>query len=397
MSIETMNMSFMMKNNQKMTWKMSSDIKQNITKAKRIVVKVGSGVLTRDLGLDLDIIASLARQISAQMDKRREVILVSSGAVASGVKKIGLPKRPDKMPEKQAAAAIGQAGLIHEYEMAFSKHGKHVAQILLTDEDLSNRKRYLNARNTMTTLLDWGVLPIINENDTVAVAEIKFGDNDSLSARVALLLEADLLINLTDIDGLYDKDPRQFSDAQRIRELVSIGKHIEDLAGGAGSLGTGGMLTKIKAARKMIASGIPMIIASGKDPDILDDLFQGKDKGTFFRPKHERLGSRKGWIAFNSKPKGVLYLDNGAAEAVKNRGKSLLPSGITRVQGEFGMGAPVEIKDSENRVIGVGLVNYSSTDIDTIKGLNSRDIEQRLGHKEYDEVVHRDNLALTGE
>ena len=390
MSIEKMN-------NQKMTRKMSSDIKKNIAKAKRIVVKVGSGVLTRDLGLDLDIIASLARQISAQMDKRREVILVSSGAVASGVKKIGLPKRPDKMPEKQAAAAIGQAGLIHEYEMAFSKHGKHVAQILLTDEDLSNRKRYLNARNTMTTLLDWGVLPIINENDTVAVAEIKFGDNDSLSARVALLLEADLLINLTDIDGLYDKDPRQFSDAQRIRELVSIGKHIEDLAGGAGSLGTGGMLTKIKAARKMIASGIPMIIASGKDPDILDDLFQGKDKGTFFRPKHERLGSRKGWIAFNSKPKGVLYLDNGAAEAVKNRGKSLLPSGITRVQGEFGMGAPVEIKDSENRVIGVGLVNYSSTDIDTIKGLNSRDIEQRLGHKEYDEVVHRDNLALTGE
>lgn len=390
MSIEKMN-------NQKMTRKMSSDIKKNIAKAKRIVVKVGSGVLTRDLGLDLDIIASLARQISAQMDKRREVILVSSGAVASGVKKIGLPKRPDKMPEKQAAAAIGQAGLIHEYEMAFSKHGKHVAQILLTDEDLSNRKRYLNARNTMTTLLDWGVLPIINENDTVAVAEIKFGDNDSLSARVALLLEADLLINLTDIDGLYDKDPRQFSDAQRIRELVSIGKHIEDLAGGAGSLGTGGMLTKIKAARKMIASGIPMIIASGKDPAILDDLFQGKDKGTFFRPKHERLGSRKGWIAFNSKPKGVLYLDIGAAEAVKNRGKSLLPSGITRVQGEFGMGAPVEIKDSENRVIGVGLVNYSSTDIDTIKGLNSRDIEQRLGHKEYDEVVHRDNLALTGE
>ncbi|MFA6012791.1 MAG: glutamate 5-kinase [Desulfobacteraceae bacterium] len=390
MSIEKMN-------NQKMTRKMSSDIKKNIAKAKRIVVKVGSGVLTRDLGLDLDIIASLARQISAQMDKRREVILVSSGAVASGVKKIGLPKRPDKMPEKQAAAAIGQAGLIHEYEMAFSKHGKHVAQILLTDEDLSNRKRYLNARNTMSTLLDWGVLPIINENDTVAVAEIKFGDNDSLSARVALLLEADLLINLTDIDGLYDKDPRQFSDAQRIRELVSIGKHIEDLAGGAGSLGTGGMLTKIKAARKMIASGIPMIIASGKDPNILDDLFQGKDKGTFFRPKHERLGSRKGWIAFNSKPKGVLYLDNGAAEAVKNRGKSLLPSGITRVQGEFGMGAPVEIKDSENRVIGVGLVNYSSMDIDTIKGLNSRNIEQSLGHKEYDEVVHRDNLALTGE
>jgi glutamate 5-kinase len=378
--------------------KMNSDIKKNIERARRIVVKVGSGVLTRDLGLDLDIMASLARQISVQMDQKREVILVSSGAVASGVKKIGLPKRPDKMPEKQAAAAIGQAGLIHEYEIAFSRHGKHVAQILLTDEDLSNRKRYLNARNTMGTLLDWGVLPIINENDTVAVAEIKFGDNDSLSARVALLMEADLLINLTDIDGLYDKDPRRFPDAQRIRELGSIGKHIEELAAGVpGALGTGGMLTKIKAARKMIASGIPMIIASGKDPSILTDLFEGKDKGTFFRPKHQRLGSRKSWIAFNSKPKGVLHLDAGAADAVRNKGKSLLSSGISRVTGDFGMGAPVEIRDGEGRVIAVGLVNYSSEDIDTIKGLKSRDIEKRLGHKEYDEVVHRDNLALTGE
>ncbi len=377
---------------------MNSDIQKHISSARRIVVKVGSGVLTRDLGLNLTVIASLARQISGQMDKKREMILVSSGAVASGVKKIGLPKRPDKMPEKQAAAAIGQAGLIHEYEKAFSIHGKHVAQILLTDEDLSNRTRYLNARNTMGTLLDWGVLPIINENDTVAVAEIKFGDNDSLSARVALLMEADLLINLTDIDGLYDKDPRRHPEAKRIRELAGIGKHIEELAGGVpGALGTGGMLTKIKAARKMIASGIPMIIASGKDPEILEDLFQGKDKGTFFRPRHQRLGSRKGWIAFNSKPKGAVYLDHGAAEAVRMKGKSLLPSGITRVQGEFRMGAPVEIRDPEQGVIGVGLVNYSSEDIDTIKGLKSKDIEKRLGHKEYDEVIHRDNLALTGE
>jgi glutamate 5-kinase len=375
-----------------------SDIKKNIVKAKRVVVKVGSGVLTRDLGLDLDIIASIARQLSALMDMKKEMILVSSGAVASGVKKIGLPKRPSKMPEKQAVAAIGQAGLILEYEKAFSKHGKHVAQILLTDEDLSNRERYLNARNTMGTLLEWGVLPIINENDTVAVAEIKFGDNDSLSARVALLMEADLLINLTDIDGLYDKDPRHFPDAKRITELSSITRHIEELAGGIpGALGTGGMLTKIKAAKKMIASGIPMIIASGKDPSILDDLFQGKDKGTFFRPKLQRLGSRKSWIAFNSKPKGSVFLDDGAAEALRNKGKSLLPSGITQVLGEFRMGAPVEIKDGAGIVIGVGLVNYSSADIDVIKGLKTRDIEVRLGHKEYDEVIHRDNLVLTGE
>ena len=376
---------------------MNADMR-GITHSKRIVVKVGSGVLTRDLGLNLDVIACLARQISAQMDAGRNVILVSSGAVASGVKKIGLPKRPEKMPEKQAAAAIGQAGLILEYEKAFSRHGKHVAQILLTDDDLSNRKRYLNARNTMNTLLDWGVLPIINENDTVAVAEIKFGDNDSLSARVALLLEADVLINLTDIDGLYDKDPRQHPDARRIRELNAIGKHIEELAAGVpGALGTGGMLTKIKAARKMIAAGIPMIIASGKDETILDDLFQGKDKGTFFRPKHERLGSRKSWIAFNTKPKGVLILDNGAKDALQNRGKSLLPSGISRVSGEFGMGASVELRDSENHVIGIGLVNYSSSDINAIKGLNTRDILKQLGYKEYDEVVHRDNLVLTGE
>ncbi|MDA8402574.1 MAG: glutamate 5-kinase, partial [Desulfobacteraceae bacterium] len=277
-------------------------------------------------------------------------------------------------------------------------HGKNVAQILLTDDDLSNRKRFLNARNTMNTLLDWGVLPIINENDTVAVEEIKFGDNDSLSARVALLLEADLLINLTDIDGLYDKDPRHFPDAQRIRELSKIGKHIEELAGGVpGALGTGGMLTKIKAARKMTAAGVPMIIASGKDENIIADLFAGKDKGTFFSPKKERLGSRKSWIAFNAKPAGILTLDNGARDALLNRGKSLLPSGITRVSGEFGIGSPVELRDLDNNVIGIGLVNYSSAEIDVIKGMKSDKIEKTLGHKEYDEVIHRDNLAVTGD
>jgi glutamate 5-kinase len=362
----------------------------------RLVVKVGSGVLTQDRGLNLDIIASLARQISAQMDRKRDVILVSSGAVASGVKKMGLPGRPEKMPEKQAAAAIGQAGLMMEYEKVFSRYGKNVAQILLTDDDLSNRKRFLNARNTMNTLLAWGVLPIINENDTVAVEEIKFGDNDSLSARVALLLSADLLINLTDIDGLYDKDPRRHTDARRIGVLSRIGKHIDAMASGIpGAVGTGGMLTKIRAARKVTAAGIPMIIASGKDDAILDDLFAGKDKGTFFAPRKQKLTSRKSWIAFNARPAGILFIDDGAKEAMKTGGRSLLPSGIARVQGDFSVGAPVELRGLCGTVLGIGLVNYSSQDIDRIKGLKTRQIEERLGHKEYDEVIHRDNFALT--
>ncbi|MBU1172620.1 MAG: glutamate 5-kinase [Proteobacteria bacterium] len=376
---------------------MSND-RKNISAIKRLVVKVGSGVLTQDMGLNLDIIASLARQISEQMDLKREVILVSSGAVASGVKKIGLTRKPEKMPEKQAAAAIGQAGLILEYEKVFARHGKNVAQILLTDDDLSNRKRFLNARNTLNTLLTWGVLPIINENDTVAVEEIKFGDNDSLSARVALLLSADLLINLTDIDGLYDKDPRKNTDALRIKVVTRIGKQIEALACGIpGAMGTGGMLTKIKAARKMTAAGVPMIIASGKDPVILEDLFAGKDKGTFFAPKNQRLASRKSWIAFNAKPAGVLVVDEGAKHALLKGGKSLLPSGVTTVRGDFKMGSPVELRGPGDTVIGMGLVNYSSLEIDVIKGLKTDKIKENLGYKEYDEVIHRDNFAATGE
>jgi glutamate 5-kinase len=375
-----------------------SSASRDLSGIKRLVVKVGSGVLTRDAGLNLGVIASLARQISAQMSLEREVILVSSGAVASGMKKIGLTRRPEKMPEKQAAAAIGQAGLILEYERAFAQYGINVAQILLTDNDLSNRKRFLNARNTMNTLLSWDVLPIINENDTVAVEEIKFGDNDSLSARVALLLEADLLINLTDIDGLYDKDPRTNPDAQRIPVLDKIGKQIESLASEIpGAVGTGGMLTKIRAARKVTTAGIPMVIASGLDDSVLADLFEGKDKGTFFSPRNERLASRKSWIAFNAKPSGVLVVDDGACSAILAGGKSLLPSGIKQVQGEFPMGSPVQIRDMKDHVIAMGLVNYSSPDIDAIKGLKTSQIKECLGHKEYDEVIHRDNLAVTGD
>jgi len=366
--------------------------------SKRVVIKVGSNVLTQDHGLNIKAIRSLSRQISMLMDNGVEVIFVSSGAMASGLKKIGLQKRPDEIPKRQAAAAVGQAGLIMEYEKAFERYDKKVAQILLTSDDLSSRKRYLNARNTIYTLLSWKVVPIINENDTVAVEEIKFGDNDNLAAMIALLMDADILVTLTEIEGLYTTDPRSNSDARLVTVVDSIKKSIEKMASGIpGALGTGGMLSKIRAARKVTAAGIPMVIAQGGKPDILIKLFAGEEYGTFFIPRKERLSRRKCWIAFSSKPQGMIVIDDGAANAIVSEGKSLLPSGITRVVGEFSEGAPVEFCNMGNEVLGVGLVNYNSAEINKIKGLKSGKIKEKLGHKSYDEVIHRDNLALTGE
>ena len=366
--------------------------------AKRTVVKVGSNVLTRDNGLNLTVIKSISRQISTLIAQGKEVILVSSGAMASGIRKIGLSKRPDQIPQRQAVAAVGQAGLILEYEKAFKKHGLQVAQILLTSEDLSNRKRYLNTRNAIGVLLAWQIIPIINENDTVMVEEIKFGDNDHLSAMIALLLDADVLINLTDIDGVYDRDPRVFSDARLIPIVSSISKEIEEMASGIpGALGTGGMLTKIKAAKKLIMAGIPMVIANGREKDILLNIFSGKEKGTFFVPKPEKLASRKCWIGFSSTPKGTVIVDAGAQKALVKNGKSLLPSGIVSVEEDFPLGSPVAIKSSQGEVLGIGLVNYSAADIRTIMGRKTKEIKQRLGNKPFDEVIHRNNLSLTGE
>jgi glutamate 5-kinase len=366
--------------------------------AKRAVVKVGSNVLTENHGLNLKAIRSITRQICRLIDSGVEVVLVTSGAMASGVKKVGLSRRPDEIPKRQAVAAVGQAGLIMEYEKAFARYKKKVAQILLTSDDLSNRKRYLNARNTLFTLLTWQVVPIINENDTVMVEEIKFGDNDHLAAMITLLMDADVLINLTDIDGLYTMDPREFPAAELIPLLATITKNIEKLASHIpGALGTGGMLSKIKAAKKVNTSGIPMVIANGSKPDILIRLFSGKNHGTFFVPKKERLTSRKRWIAFNLKPQGALIIDDGAANAILNRGKSLLPSGILAVEGDFNVGAAVEFKGRKSETYGIGLVNYSAFEISKIKGLNSKKIRGCLGHKPYDEVIHRDNLAITGD
>jgi glutamate 5-kinase len=366
--------------------------------ANRAVVKVGSNVLTQNHGLNLKTIRSISRQICRLIDGGLEIILVSSGAMAAGVKKVGLVKRPDEIPKRQAVAAVGQAGLIREYEKAFGRYKKKVAQILLTSDDFSSRKRYLNARNTLYTLLSWQVVPIINENDTVVVEEIEFGDNDNLAAMITLLMDADILINLTDIDGLSTKDPRVYSSAKLIPLVSTINKHIEKVAGDIpGALGTGGMLSKIKAAKKLNASGIPMVIANGNKQDILIKLFSGKRYGTFFVSKKEKLTSRKRWIAFNLKPQGAVIIDEGAANAILKRGKSLLPSGILGVEGEFNVGAPVEFRDNNNHILGIGLANYSAADIFKIKGLNSKKITDRLGHKPYDEVIHRDNLAITFE
>jgi len=363
-----------------------------------VVIKIGSNVLTRDQGLNLAVIASISHEICRLIASGREIILVSSGAMAAGMRKLRLAKRPEAIPARQAIAAVGQAGLILAYEEAFERDGTKVAQILLTAEDMTNRKRYLNARNTINTLLEWGVVPIINENDTVMVEEIKFGDNDNLAAVIALLMDSDLLINLTDIDGLYDKDPRVFTDAQLLPEVETIGKPIERYASDIpGALGTGGMLTKIKAARKVTAAGIPMVIANGTRPDILRRLFSGPVPGTFFVPRKERLPSRKCWLAFSLRPKGGIIIDVGAANALKGRGKSLLPSGIVRVVGEFSVGDPVQIIDVQGTVLGNGLVNYAAGDIRKIRGLKTGQIAGCLGEKPYDEVIHRDNLVVTEE
>lgn len=362
---------------------------------RRIVIKVGSHVLTAPEGLNAAVIDALAGQIAEILGRGIQVLLVSSGAVASGVRKIGLPGRPEELPRRQAASAVGQAGLIMAYEKAFERYRRLVAQILLTSEDLSSRKRYLNARNTLNTLLEWGILPIINENDTVSVEEIRLGDNDNLAAMITLLMDADLLIVLSDIDGLYEEDPRQNPAARLIPEVTSGHRQLEKAAGNLpGELGTGGMRSKLAAARKVNTAGVPLLLACGTEENVLPRLLAGEPLGTFFAPRAGRLPRRKCWIAFSLKPRGTLAVDAGAENALVRHGKSLLARGITAVQGEFAVGAPVAIVDPHGQEIGIGLVNYSAADIRRILGLHSRHIRQVLGEKPYDEVIHRDNLAV---
>ena len=369
--------------------------KQRLITARRVVVKLGSNVITAKNSLNLEVIESISQQICTLMNKGIEVILVSSGAMAAGLRKMEMERRPEEIPKRQAISAIGQSGVMNAYEKSFARCDKKVAQILLTAEDLNNRKRYLNARNTLNTLIDWQVVPIINENDTIMVEEIKLGDNDNLAAMITLLMDADFLFILTDIDGLYDKDPRLYPEAELIPRVTNFKKEIEEFASEIpGTLGTGGMLSKIQAARKVTSAGIPMIVARGDISNILLHLFAGENHGTYFVPKKEKMASRKCWIAHTLAPKGSIVIDDGAVHAVRQNGKSLLPIGVISVQGNFEEGAAVSFKTSADQIIGVGLVNYRSFDIDLIKGLKTYQIEACLGSRHYDEIIHRDNLVL---
>ena len=364
--------------------------------AQRIVIKVGSSVLAGRRGLDLGVINRLCDEVSMLREKGRQVVIVSSGAIASGIRKVGLRGMPTTIPQKQAAAAVGQGSLIQAYEEAFSHYDLKVAQILLTSDDLTNRRRYLNARHTLQTLIEWGIIPIVNENDTVVVDEIKFGDNDNLSALIAQLIEADLLVALTDMDGLYDSDPRENRDAKIIPLVQRIDSEVESFAGDRpGGLGTGGMLSKLMAAKKVTTAGVPMIIGNGRNRYILKQIFDGEEVGTLFLPAERRLPSKKQWIAHTLKPQGEVILDAGAAKALKLRGKSLLSTGIVAVRGRFEVGAPVRCLSNEEEVIGIGLVNYGAEEIEKIKGVRSNQIEEILGYKHSDEVIHRDNFVLS--
>jgi glutamate 5-kinase len=367
-------------------------------RVRRAVVKVGSGVLTHEQGLNDRVIRRLARGVAVLMDQGLQIILVSSGAIASGMKKAGIAQRPSDIPHKQAVAAMGQPRLMLEYEKSFAQHQKKAAQILLTRDDLCNRRRYLNARNTINVLLDWKVVPIINENDTVVVEELKFGDNDNLSAMITHLMDAQILINLTDIDGFYDKDPRVHKDALLVSLVSRIDRAMENAARDIpGAFGMGGMSSKIQTAKKVTMSGIPMVIASGLEPNILKKLFEGRDVGTLFLPRREKMGSRKCWIAFTLKANGAIKVDRGAAKAIRKDGRSLLPIGILDVEGDFGVGAAVSCIDPDGVPFARGLVNYTASDIRKLMGVKTSQIEQRLGYKHYDEVIHRNNLVIAVE
>lgn len=368
-----------------------------LPRVRRAVFKVGSSILAGPDGVNTRRIASLAREICALRKGGLQVMVVSSGAVAAGISRLPATGRPPTVPQRQAAAAIGQIDLMAIYEKCFGRYDTHVAQILLTHDDLANRKRYLNARHTIETLLNAGVVPVANENDTVATDELNFGDNDNLSALIAGLIEADVLVLLSDVPGLYTRDPRRHSDAALLHVVDDNGRaSSEFVTEGKGLLGTGGMASKLAAAVKASAAGIPTIIADGLRGGVLPRIFDAtRTVGTLVLPKGDRLARRKHWIAYTLKPAGTLVLDGGACEAVARKGRSLLPSGLKEIQGKFETGACVRLVDSEGREMARGLVNFSSAELEKIKGLHSSKIADVLGYKPADEVIHRNDLVLT--
>lgn len=370
--------------------------RSNIPTAKRIVVKVGTSTLSHSTGkLNFQRIERLVRELADLANQGKEIILVTSGAVSAGMDRLGLKEKPKTIPEKQAAAAVGQGILLHTYEKIFGEYGQIVAQVLLTREDSVNRKRYANSRNTLLTLLSMGVIPIINENDAVAVDELKIGDNDTLSAMVASIVDADLLIILSDVEGVFTANPQSDPTAALIPEIGDITPEIEDLAGGPGSMrGTGGMYTKIQAAKIAVNSGVVMVIASGFRDGVVREVLSGSNVGTLFLSKESRLHIRKRWLAFGARIRGSVIVDKGCEQAIITTGSSLLPAGITMVDGDFEQGSTIRILTAEGREIARGVVNYGADDVRKIAGVQTQDIIEKLGSKLYDEIIHRDNMVV---
>jgi glutamate 5-kinase len=368
-----------------------------IAHAHTVVVKVGTNVLTGPDGrLAPDRIQALADQVERLRRTGRKVVLVSSGAIGAGVGRLGLGQRPTDLRHLQACAAVGQGHLMRAYEECLSKHGTHAAQILLTAGDFDNRTRYLNARNTIVTLFEWNCLPVINENDTVSVAEIRFGDNDNLAAMVTNLLQAPLLVLLTVVDGLYAADPRTDPSAQLLVNVPALDETVLGMAGSSrSSLGTGGMRSKLKAARAATAAGESVIIANGDRPGVLDAIFAAEPVGTLFLPQGGAMPAWKRWLGFTARPKGSLRVDAGARQAVQHKGKSLLPIGVVGVTGTFGKGDVVALCDADGTEFARGLTNYPAADAAQICGLRTEQVGEKLGRVPYEEVVHRDNLVVT--
>ncbi|OGQ52199.1 MAG: glutamate 5-kinase [Deltaproteobacteria bacterium RIFCSPLOWO2_02_FULL_53_8] len=365
-------------------------------RAKRLVIKVGSAVVANTEGAST-IFERLAVELRLLKDSGIEAVVVSSGAIALGMSRLGLAARPASIPERQAVAAVGQGSLMSNYDAAFGRNGQVAAQVLLTHDDLADRQRFLNARNTLTTLLRLSIVPVINENDTVATEELKFGDNDALSALVTNLVEADLLVILTDIDGLYDKDPKKDASATKLRLVEDVDSlKLDSASAAAGRLGTGGIVTKVEAARKAAHYGVPTVIANGLTGGIVSKIMACEDVGTLFlsKAKEDRLTSRKHWIAFSTRPVGKVFVDDGARDALLHKGKSLLPSGIKDVEGQFEAGDVVLCVDMRGTEFARGVVNYSSQEIRRIKGIKTGEVEAVLGYKVFDEVIHRDNLVV---
>ncbi len=371
--------------------------REALKKAQRIVIKVGTSTITYANGKrNFAQIDRLAREISDLQNQGKEMILVTSGAVAVGVDRMGLPAKPKTIPGKQAAAAVGQGVLMHTYEKFFADYGQVVAQVLITKTEAIDRHRYTNTRNTFMELLRQRVIPIVNENDVVALDELKIGDNDNMSALVAGIADADLVIILSDVDGLYTANPQTHPEAVIVPKVLEITPAIEASAGGVGSArGTGGMATKIQAAKAAISSGIHLVIASGTEKNAITRILQGEEIGTLFVSRENRLQFRKRWLAFGAQLAGSIVVDDGCAKAIRKAGGcSILPAGIFAVEGSFLPGSTVRVLDRDAHELARGLVHYSSDELAQIKGCRSSDIANILGHKNYDEVIHRDDLVI---